>query len=164
MYKSILVPVDGSEHSRSALEIADRIGTAGETTLHLLHVSDVRPTREVPGGIDVGASAMASGMSFTPEEIEQMDRSLADKIAHAERAGRDLIERVKQAANLGERETNDIVRMGRPAEVIVEEAESLGAEAIVMGSRGMSDLASLLVGSVSHRVMHTAKCRVVLVH
>ena len=45
-----------------------------------------------------------------------------------------------------------------------EEAGRLGVEAIVMGSRGMSDLKSLAVGSTSHKVMHTANCTVITVH
>jgi nucleotide-binding universal stress UspA family protein len=164
MYRSILVPLDGSEHSQTALEVAHKLAATDAARLHLVHVSDVRPRREIPGGIDVAASAMASGMTFTPEEIEQMDRSLAEQIERAERAGLELIARAKRAAGLADVETQDIVRMGPPADVILELAEELGVDAIVMGSRGMSKLASLVVGSVSHKVMHAAECRVVLVH
>lgn len=164
MFGSILVPVDGSEHARTALAVARRLATPGESTLYLLHVSDVQPVREVPGSVDAGAAAMASGVSFTPEDIEQMDRTLADRVRQAEQSGHDLIAQLRQQIGLGEDESQALVRMGRPAEVILEEAEALAVEAIVMGSRGMSDLASLLIGSVSHKVMHTAACRVVLVH
>lgn len=164
MYKSILVPLDGSDDSRRALEVAHKLAAPDGSTLYLLHVSDVRPARNVPSGIDVSASAMASAMSFTPEEIEQMDRNLSEQIEQAGQAGNDLIERTKRAAGLADVETQSIVRIGQPAEVITDEAEALGVDAVVMGSRGMSDITSLLMGSVSHRVMHTAKCRVVLVH
>jgi nucleotide-binding universal stress UspA family protein len=45
----------------------------------------------------------------------------------------------------------------------VEEADKLGVDAIIMGSSGMSDLKGLVIGSISHKVMHTANCRVILV-
>ena len=60
--------------------------------------------------------------------------------------------------------TEYIVRMGSPADVILEEAARVGVDAIVMGSRGLSDIKGLLVGSVSHKVLHAAKCTVVTVH
>lgn len=53
---------------------------------------------------------------------------------------------------------------GSAARTIVDEAGRLGADAIVMGSRGPSDLAGLVLGRVSHRVLHTAACRVITVH
>jgi nucleotide-binding universal stress UspA family protein len=46
---------------------------------------------------------------------------------------------------------------------IVREAERLNVEAIVMGARGHSGLAGLLVGSTSHKVLHLASCPVIVV-
>lgn len=163
MYKSILVPLDGSEHARIALTIAHQLASPGGRRLHLLHVSDIRLTRDVPAGAGVGAS-LTSAMTFTREEIEKMNAALGEKVERAEQSGRNLVEQVKEAAGLRDLDADVLVRIGRPADVIVEEAEALGVEAIVIGSRGISDIASLLLGSVSHRVLHTAPCRVILVH
>ena len=52
---------------------------------------------------------------------------------------------------------------GSPAQVIVDEAESWGAELIIMGSRGLGVWSRLLLGSVSNAVVHHAKCSVEIV-
>ena len=52
---------------------------------------------------------------------------------------------------------------GSPAQVIVDEAESWGADLIVMGSRGLGVWNRLLLGSVSNAVVHHAKCSVEVV-
>ena len=48
-------------------------------------------------------------------------------------------------------------------EAILREAESIGASAILMGSRGLTGLRSLLVGSVSHAVIQHADRAVIVV-
>ena len=52
---------------------------------------------------------------------------------------------------------------GPPNQVIVEEAESWGADLILMGSRGLGAWNRLLLGSVSSAVVHHAKCSVEIV-
>jgi nucleotide-binding universal stress UspA family protein len=49
------------------------------------------------------------------------------------------------------------------ADAILTEAEAIGAEAIVMGSRGLTALKSLLLGSVSHAVIQHADRTVIVV-
>jgi len=50
------------------------------------------------------------------------------------------------------------------ARVILDEAQRTQPDMIVMGSRGLSDIRGLVVGSVSHKVSHAAPCHVVTVH
>ena len=52
---------------------------------------------------------------------------------------------------------------GSPAQVIVDEAESWGADLVIMGSRGLGIWNRLLLGSVSNAVVHHAKCSVEVV-
>jgi nucleotide-binding universal stress UspA family protein len=49
-----------------------------------------------------------------------------------------------------------------PAKLILDEAASFQADLIVMGSRGLSDWSGLLLGSVTHKVMHLATCPVLV--
>ena len=51
---------------------------------------------------------------------------------------------------------------GKAAKEIVDEARDAGCDAIVMGSRGLSDWAAALVGSVAHKVVSLAHCPVVI--
>jgi len=55
------------------------------------------------------------------------------------------------------------VREGRTAELILDTATSTRSDLIVLGSRGLSEIQSLLLGSVSYRVVHEAKCPVLVV-
>ena len=51
---------------------------------------------------------------------------------------------------------------GYPPDVLVGYAEKIGADMIVVGSRGRGDLASLVLGSTSHRVVNHAPCDVLV--
>ncbi len=159
MFNKILVPLDGSEHSRRALRIAHRLASADDATLYLLNVPEW-PLAEDLLGRAVGARPM--GMSR--EKVEQTGRQLLEHVDEAEKAGLGMMEQTKKKLDISSVHTENIVRMGSPADVILEEAERLGVDAIVMGSRGLSDVKGLLVGSVSHKVLHAAKCTVVTVH
>src|SRR5206468_3845195 len=56
-----------------------------------------------------------------------------------------------------------IFREGRPARTIVAYAKTARIDAIIMGSRGLSELESALLGSVSHKVASLADCTVMIV-
>jgi nucleotide-binding universal stress UspA family protein len=51
-----------------------------------------------------------------------------------------------------------VLENGKPAEVILALAEQNESDLIVVGSRGFGDLKSLILGSVSHKVLQTAEC------
>lgn len=146
MFKNILVPVDGSKYSKTALEIACDLAVKYDARLHLLHVilsPDAKHTL-VLGGASVTVDA-------SDEEIEQ--------------AGHQVIEASKKIAE--EHGLNDVesdVVGGPTAQRILEYAKDKDIDMIVMGSRGLSDISGLLVGSVSHKVSHLARCTCVTVH
>ncbi|MHB0776097.1 universal stress protein [Halomonas sp. WWR20] len=145
MYKTLLIPIDGSENSHKALKVASQLAKPSHAKLYLLHVSETLPAGDVVG-LGVGATQYIG----SPEEERQTGRLTLDEAVHA--------------AGLEGSETHYLTRQGRPANVIVEEAKALDADAIVMGSRGLSDLKGLAVGSVSHKVNHIANCTVITVH
>lgn len=149
MFKTLLVPVDGSAHAEKALGVAAELARSGGATLHLLNVSEAASDNI---GILVGGST---------EPMSEVER---EKLAEGVRkAAQQVIDRAKSAVDLAGLEVKELVRQGRPGERIIEAAEELDADAIVMGSRGMSDLRGMVVGSVSHRVSHTAGCTVITV-
>lgn len=149
MYKTLLVPIDGSAHAEKALAVAAELARSGGGTLHLLSVAEAAPDNL---GILVGGSTKP----ISEAEREQ----LAEEVR---KAGEKRIDKAQSAVDLAGLEVKALVRQGKPGERIIEAAEELKADAIVMGSRGMSDLKGMVVGSVSHRVSHTAGCSVITV-
>lgn len=145
MYKSILVPVDGSEGAKKALDVACQLASQADTTLHILHIPE-EFSHETTLVWGIGAIAIEASR----EEREDIGRQVVDKAAEAARAR-------------GIARIETVVGQGDPARTIVSEARRRGVEAIVMGSRGLSDLRGLVVGSVSHKVSHVADCTVITV-
>ena len=81
-----------------------------------------------------------------------------------EKAGEQIIEAAKEVAvQHGCKNVKTEIEGGDPAEVIVETAKSEGADMIVIGSRGLSNISGLLMGSVSHKVTSMAKSPVLVV-
>lgn len=145
MFNSILIAVDGSEHAKKALEVACRLMGQDNATLHILHVPEVLAydTTMVWG---IGAVALESSR----EVLED--------------AGQKIIEKASDAAReQGASHVETHLHQGDPARLILRKAEDLGVEAIVLGSRGLGNFAGLMMGSVSHKVTHSAKCSVITV-
>lgn len=146
MIKNILVPVDGSKYSKNALELACDLADKYDARMHLLHVilSPEAKHTLVLGGASITVDA-------SKEEIEQ--------------AGHKVIEAARKiAAEHGRKDVETDVVGGPTAQRILEYAKDNDIDMIVMGSRGLSDISGLLVGSVSHKVSHLARCTCVTVH
>ena len=143
MSNTVLVALDGSECAEHALREACEILQAQGGDMHLVHVSQFQP-------LVLGS---ASVMSVQPrEELEAVGKKLLDSAAqHASDAG----------VNLSE--LHNIVGEKSPARAILQVADDIEADLIVLGSVGHSDLSGLLLGSVSHQVCHHAKCSCLIV-
>ncbi len=148
MFQSILVPVDGSAHAEKALEVAAQLATP-PARLYLINV------QQPPN--DIGLLVGGSGMPVSEEVIQKLVKEREDD-------ARKILDKAYAAVTLDGLQVEEMIAKGRPAEAIVAEAEALQVEAIVMGSRGMSDLKGMVIGSVSHRVGHTAHCTVITVN
>ena len=149
MFKSILVPVDGSTHAEKALGVAAQLARASSATLHLMTVAEFPPD-------NIGLFTGGTAEPFSEVEREKLAEGMKEE-AHK------VIEKALAAVDLAGIEVKEATRQGRPAERINEEAEKLGADAIVMGSRGVSDMRGMVFGSVSHKVSHIASCTVITV-
>lgn len=145
MSKLILVPVDGSEQSRKALEFAADWARHHDGKLHLLHVP------EPPVGDEV---MVLGGASVTLHASKEELRAAGEKIIEASKA------LVKEE---GIESVDSSIEIGDPARQIIRAAEEMKADMIVMGTRGLGDWKSLLVGSVSHKVMNLSPCTCVTV-
>jgi nucleotide-binding universal stress UspA family protein len=74
-----------------------------------------------------------------------------------------LSKRHRQSFKQREVDTNTFLVHGLPADEIVKKAETERYDMIVIGSRGRTAAKSFLLGSVSNRVSHQAKCPVLIV-
>lgn len=145
MGKSIVVPVDGSEHSKKALEFAVELCEKFGGSISLVHVA-----QSVPADRTLILGGAAVTIEATHAELQE--------------AGKQVIDAAKAVVTAGncEIESAEVMR-GDPASDIVRVANSKNADLIVMGSRGLGDLAGLVLGSVSHKVNQLSDCTCILV-
>lgn len=171
MIKTILVPTDGSEHADKAVQLAADIAEKYAAKMILLNVlphgplpAALRHMAEVEHlGEAHSADAMASlpigkfpaSITFTND---QDDRGIYEAI------GLKILDNAKAIAKKkGVTQVTATVEDGDPADRILDHAKKDGANLIIMGSRGLSDIRGLLMGSVSHKVSHLAECSCITV-
>ena len=147
MASQILVPVDGSEHAFRALQVACSIARAEDKLLRLLHVV---PSTEIPEGLK--RYAQLEHVRESPEHL--YESAVAENILNAARG---------EAIAAGVEQVECSIEHGDPSRGILEAASRLDVDTIVMGTRGLSDIQGLILGSVAHKVSHGADCRVVTV-
>ena len=147
MIKNILVPLDGSEHAFKALDFASGLADKHTASLLLLYVVT---KREIPES--VRRFAEVENIKGPPAWI--YDEVIAKNI---------LQEGKQRAQEKGATSIETAVRDGDPARVIVDVANSKNVDVIAMGTRGLSDLQGIFVGSVAHKVSHLAECTVITV-
>ena len=136
----IVVGVDGSDASRTALELVAGTTWPIGTQVRL-----------------VGAYELATNWTgLTPLPTE----TAADE--EAERAFFDRIQTLSEPLRRSGCATETVVARGRPADILLGEADDLRADLLVVGSRGLGVAASALVGSVSAALVDHASCPVLV--
>ncbi|MGC9965229.1 MAG: universal stress protein [Syntrophobacteraceae bacterium] len=147
MFTKILMPTDGSPCSFAAARYArDLLKMNPSARLTILHVRrKPTPTYRVYRWIEV--------------EVPLSDE-VKKRICEAEELILSRTEKVFADAGLV---TDTEVVTGAPAEEISAYAEKGGYDLIVMGSRGAGGVKNVFAGSVSHRVVHLARCPVLIV-
>lgn len=126
MMSKILLAVDGSEHSARAVRMAAEIAGRFGAEIIVFHAHEHAMGRG--GGYEVE----------TPTEAN----ALTDRV-------------VRELKDVGLSARGEVHSCfyGHTAREIVDQAKVEGADLIVIGSRGLSDVAGLLVGSVAHKVL-----------
>jgi len=143
---NILVALDGSDHATSALELASDIAAKYGATLHLINAIE---SAKLPEALHRYAKS---------EHIEGSAPRIYDVIAE-----RLLDTAGAKAREMGVNDVKPVIRNGDPAQQIVDYAKEAKIDMVVMGSKGLSDIQGLLLGSVSHKVSHLAPCTCVTV-
>lgn len=144
--KKILVPVDFSEGSKAALDLAATFAKTFGATLELLHVW--APPTMVPMPLVVVTSAAEQPMS-----LEELARTTAGTQM------KDLVEPLRKQGL----EVHARVAIGTPAREIAELAGLGHFDLVVMGTHGRGLLGHALLGSVAEKVVRHAPCPVMTV-
>jgi len=149
MFGHILVAVDGSEHAARALETAVDLAQRYEARLTLIHVAKSAPLRELHEDL------------LPLEHLEKVEFSRHDLLELVEHDVLDTAER--RARDLGATRVERETRLGSPGDEIVDYAGEAGVDLIITGTRGLSNLPRLVLGSVSHRIIHLSEVPVMVV-
>jgi len=136
MFKHILIAFDGSEYSQRALPTAIEFARKFESDVFVLHVSEHDRGRAVAYSIESPAEAT--------------------------RLVGDAVKSIIDAGVSARGEVHDVAA-GHVAKNIVDTATQVSADLIVMGSRGLSDVQGILLGSVTHKTMQLAQTAVLVV-
>lgn len=153
MLKHILVPLDQSGLAETALDYAAQL-VGAESQITLLTVI-------VPPDLSLGTFyGPTESMLQTVMDTGAGDESLERRIrVQAE----DYLRAVSKRLSSTGAQINLQVQVGQDAEVIVETAEALGVDAIVMATHGRSGISRWLLGSVTQKVISAAPCPVFVV-
>jgi len=169
MISNIVLATDGSEHARHAHKMAIDLAIKYDSKLTIVHVlTHDHPAAEMERMIevehlvdtvpvyntDLGGVSMAFGRALGGVKEARIIIALGEQITKnvtidAEEAG------VKAVASE--------IRSGDYANSILEIADKVDADMIVMGRRGLSTLRGFVTGSVSHKVSQRANCSVLIV-
>ncbi len=133
----VVVGVDESDHAVYVVERAVEEARMRDAELHVVHVfhPPVLPYMGAP--IDMAAVAAAQRQAVW-ERVEPL---------------------VAKAATPVER----VDLEGYPPDSLVDYSQNVGADLLIVGSRGRGEFAALILGSTSHRAIHLAHCDVLVV-
>jgi len=143
MFTKLVVGTDGSQTADEAVrKAAELAGTAG-AELHIVSAYEpVAPARLREEAVEA------------PKDIEWAINPREDVDA--------TLERAKGIA--GEGVTVEVhARQGDPADAILDVAEEIEADVIVVGNKGMTGARRFLLGSVPNRISHHAPCAVLII-
>jgi nucleotide-binding universal stress UspA family protein len=136
MFERILIAVDGSPRSERTIPVALDLAGRYSSDVTVVHVREYE--RYEGDDVDLGP----------PIPADQLVERVVETFRQAGIEAAGTVRRVSP---------------GRTAEMIVDVTEESKAELIVLGTRGMSEIRSLLLGGVATKVVNRATCPVLLV-
>ena len=139
MFKHLLVAIDGKEPSLQAVHEAGEVAAREHAAVTLLTVYDLTET----------ATMSARGVEMPPFGASRLGHLAADLTAR----GNQILAEAR-ALLPADIQVDGLVLEGNPAEEILGRLDGGDYDLVVLGSRGRGAAGSLLLGSVSQRVLH----------
>jgi nucleotide-binding universal stress UspA family protein len=139
MFTKVIWATDGSEHADRAMLLAVRVAEADGAELHVVHI------------VEKLMSGRATGLDAFGNELEI--KAKVEQQATAVAAENGVTTSIHIVAGLST----------RIADRIAEIAQDVGADLIVVGTRGHGALGSFVLGGVTQRLLHVSPCPVLAV-
>ncbi|HSS66233.1 MAG TPA: universal stress protein [Gammaproteobacteria bacterium] len=174
MPRRIVTAVDGSENAQRAVEAASDLAKTHNADLYLVHVVGSGPIPEALAHMAEIEHMTEAQRSSAPQNVANVFGNLATAeraasspaVAHEihQALGQRLLKGAAASAReKGARSVEVMLCEGNPAHAILDAAKKIDADLIVLGTRGLSNLKGLLLGSVSHKVIQLSTCSCLVV-
>ncbi|MBK5919964.1 hypothetical protein CCR80_02785 [Rhodothalassium salexigens] len=141
--KVFIVAVDGSKASHRALDHTIMLAQALGARVHLIHV--------------------VHWSGYVPIGVEDAYHRPLDRKKEEKHAKEDIIAPAMDKLREAGVEADNSYTWGNPAQEIKKKAQKLDADMIIVGRKGRSNIAEMIVGSVSNAIAHIAPVPVLLV-
>ena len=155
MFKKILVAIDSSTMNRKVFEAGLSLAKTTGASLMLLQV------------LSSEEKIYPSPFRYYGRESEAIDKSMLDLYQQhwqkLEKEGLELLQSLRKEATKAGVKTEFKQSFGYPGRNICELAQTWSAELILVGSRGLTGLKEMFLGSISNYVTHHAPCSVLIV-
>jgi nucleotide-binding universal stress UspA family protein len=142
MGEAIVVGTDGSETAKRAVDEAVRLASALGAEVHV--VSAFEPLR----GAKIAGAPEGAAKVWQPLPDSQVESTLSQAAAGIR------MKNVEVTTHALEKD---------PADAILDVAEKVGADMIVVGNKGMHSASRFVLGNVPNKVSHRARCNVLIV-
>ena len=139
MYDVILIPTDGSEYAEAAAETGIELAGVHDAAVHVVCVVETGPL----GGLRL------------PGDAASAEEAIHDRAT-------EFVSRIADRANAAELEVTTATPSGPPGSELLEYAEAVDADLIVMGTRGRGGLHRVALGSVADHVIRFGDVQVLV--
>lgn len=143
MFDKIMVTIDKAEITNKLLDATIEIARNKQTQVTLVNVSQ---------------EYVSNGMTYVPEKF------LEEILNEMERASLELLQQAKSKLKSAGISPETVHLKGDPAHEILKYAGDTEQQLIIIGSRGLSGIKEMMLGSVSHKVSQLSNCPVLIVH
>jgi nucleotide-binding universal stress UspA family protein len=139
-WKTLLVPTDFSEGARAAVAMAAEVAARHGAQVIVLHVIDLPP------GLDPGSMVRPEGSAVS---IPLVDMAREQALAWMEKDRATYLATIEKVALR--------VELGSPiVQTVLDVAQAVGADLIVVGTHGRTGLAHMVLGSVAEKIVRMA--------
>ena len=148
----MLVCVDGSKHSQKALNQAIEMATGcGINEVSLIHVDEAHDSSEFLTSEEI--------IYPTEENIKRVQKINKKRLANRKKMMEEASAKFKEHGI----DVDTVIEKGHPSDIITKTANEGNYDMVIMGSRGLSGLKKIFLGSVSNAVIQETKASVLVV-